>query len=82
MNLACFLLFGLYLSLDKGKPLTELLGKALSFERVLQRLAPSQMQTGVRPEICHPVGQFPSRRQTRGHTRDVASPTRNLFMKL
>jgi hypothetical protein len=40
------------------------------------------MQTGVRPEICHPVGQFPSRRQTRGHTRDVASPTRNLFMKL
>jgi len=68
--------------LGNGEPLIELLGIALSFERVLQRHIPSHLRTTDRPRIRESTCQQLPWRLAHGHACDVASPTEKLIVKV
>jgi len=70
------LLSPLWPVLRNGNPLIELLGNALTFERVLQRPSPSHLWTTGGPRIRSPTSQQLPWRLAHGHTCDVASPTK------
>jgi len=58
------------------EPYIELLGNALTFERVLQRPTPSHLWTTGRSRMRYPTFQQLPRRPAHGHTCNVASPTK------
>jgi len=68
--------------LCNGKPFIELLGNALTFERVLQRPTPGHLWTTGGSRIRYPTCQQLPRRPAHGHTCDVASPTKKPIVKL
>jgi len=68
--------------LRNGEPLIELLGNALTFERVLQRPTPSHLWTTDRPRMRYPAYQQLPWRPAHGHTCGVASPTKKPIVKV
>jgi len=70
------LLSQLWPVLRNGEPLIELLGNTLTFERVIQRPTLSHLWTIGRPGMRYRTCQQLPWRPARGHTCDVASPTK------
>jgi len=67
--------------LRNGKPFIELLGNALTFERVLQRPTPSHLWTTGRPRMRYTTCQQLPWRPAHGHAWDVAGPTKKPIVK-
>jgi len=68
-------------ALGNCEPLIELLGNALTFERVLQRPARSYVWTTGRPRMRYPTCQQLPWHPAYGYTCDVASPTKKPIAK-
>jgi len=68
--------------LGNDEPLIELLGNALTFERVLQRPAPSHLWATDRLRMRYPTCQELPWCPAYGHTCDVASPTKKPIVKV
>jgi hypothetical protein len=60
-----------------GDPLIELHLNAFNFGRILQRPTRNHLWNHIRSGVGYPASQQLPWQPARGHTRDVASPTKN-----